>query len=345
MSSRIACRLLVSMLVLSHGSVAEADNATRDSNRTRAVELFGKGNAAFAAGDVEGAYRAYSEAWKLSQSYDIACNLARVEAELGQRVKAAEHLRYCLDNFSASSRPELREAERKFEALLATLQSELGRLTMFGLDDDVEVLVDGVVVGRAPFVSPVYVEPGTRVVETRQVGRTAAKFTVHVPAGEQRVLDIALARDDAEPAPATAPPAPTVEVSAPRPASALPWVLMGGAATTLVAASVGSYAILNAASHDRDADRLTGQALSDPNGAGCVGDSTLPVCADLAESVSRAQDSEKLARLAFTAAGVLGAATITTWLVWPTRETPRSEIALTASILPDGTRLSVAGRF
>jgi tetratricopeptide (TPR) repeat protein len=108
-------------------------------DRERATELFSQGNEAFRAGRIADARNRYLLAWRLMPSFDIACNLGRAEAELELWRQAASHLRYCLDHFAATSRPEYRKAESKFRELYGVVrQRETLSLARQGHCDEAE---------------------------------------------------------------------------------------------------------------------------------------------------------------------------------------------------------------
>jgi hypothetical protein len=338
-------RLVIAGLVLAFSVSAGAAWAepveVADDARSRALELFRQGNSAFADGDMPRAHAAYSAAWRLSQSYDIACNLARVEAELGRKPEAARHLRYCLNNFSASSRPELREAERKFRALMVALEGELGQLSISGLSDGAEAYLNGESVGRAPFTQTLFVEPGLHRVEVRR-GTVGDRFSIEIAGGETRELQVGVAPAYSERSLVT--DAAAVRLESQRLRGAKPWVLIGGAAATAAGIALGSYAVMSAVSQDNLSDRLIVRAIEELGPEGCQSTTRADVCMQLSASIERAESRESLARTSFIAAAVFGALTVTAWLAWPT-ESAEPRIGLVAVAAPSGAGLRLISRY
>src|SRR6187551_1245331 len=127
--------LLVPCLVLLTSVTAQATPALQGSARDQAIVHFHEGNEAFTRGDTHEAYKQYQTAWQLHQTFDIACNLGRAEAELGKLPQAAEHLAYCLDHFSSSPQDELRDARQRYAELFHTVRTQVSSLT-FDVDPD-----------------------------------------------------------------------------------------------------------------------------------------------------------------------------------------------------------------
>ena len=126
----------VAWVCLGHIDPAFAQSFT-PQDRARATELFKQGNEAFRTGDVADARHRYLLAWRLVPSFDIACNLGRAEAELELWPQAGSHLRYCLEHYAATNKPEYREAERKFRELYEVVQlREISSLARQGRCDE-----------------------------------------------------------------------------------------------------------------------------------------------------------------------------------------------------------------
>jgi hypothetical protein len=314
--------------------------------QTRALELFRAGNEAFASGRTHRAYAAYREAWSLSPSYDIACNLGRAEAELGKARDAAEHLDFCLSHFAASSQPEHREAESRFRELLARVRLLVGRVVLRVRPAGAEVLLDGITLGPSPLPRPLYVEPGPHSVEARLPGYGTMKRDFNAGRAEQRFVEIVLERARAAPVASRRSPHSTrstaPRASAPRPsaeASARIPLLIGGASLTLATLAASSYFAIRAHSSWLDADELRQDVAS----GGCSGP-RVSICERLRETNDDEARQRNLADVGFIAAAVIGSATVATWLLWPTSPTA-SVSRIGIQISSDTARLHLQQRF
>ena len=133
--------------------------------------LFQKGNTAYREKKWQEAYDAYTKAFALKQSYDIAGNLGDVELMLGKHRDAAEHLA-----FSLRSWPALRLEQKKRTAeRLAEAKKSIGALVISVDVNGAEISVNGKVVGKSPLPGPVFTEPGPVSVEARLDANTASR--------------------------------------------------------------------------------------------------------------------------------------------------------------------------
>lgn len=282
--------------------------------RARALELFQAGNRQFKNGELEAARSSYVEAWALSPSFDIACNLGRTEFELDLFQEAAEHLDYCVANFTASSRPEVREAEAKFNELFQKVRNNVGSFRVLVSPPSAEILVDHRIVGRAPLDREVFVEPGDHQIVARLEGYQTLKRTILVVAGAERELRLELERPhDGLTETATEQPEASAKdtrepASEPGTAgfSAKTPLVITGAVLSAAALGVGIGFTLHAASKGEDKDRLIQQAEDDPGKNQCEFQPSHPTCTQLRE----AADDETLARN-LSVAGYVGAAVLT----------------------------------
>ena len=280
--------------------------------RERATELFRRGNEEFARGRVHRALEAYRAAWLLAKSFDIACNLGRAEAELGMSRDAAEHLDHCLRNFPASGRAELREAETRFRELYERVRSLVAVVIPRIEPTGAALTLDGRAIGVSPLSGPLFVLPGSHRLDASLKGYVDASRVVEMRPGETYSVRLSLQRD----MPATAPPAP-VEGRKAEPALQslkLPLVV-GGAGLALIGLGAATLFSVRAGERGDEAERLRGEL---GGGASTCSDPMPPsACAELVDATDSEQANRKLATAGFVVGGVMAAATLSMWLLWP----------------------------
>jgi hypothetical protein len=162
--------------VLAASGRASADDAMADTAR----ELFMKGARAAEQQKWDQCRAALLAALAVKPHPQVAGNLGGCELKLKLYRDAAEHLAYSLRELKPDAPPErrvngeaaLREAQAKVEAIRLSVNVS-----------GAEVRVDGRVVGRAPFLDPVFVEPGAHTIEALQDGFPAVRVTVEAKAG------------------------------------------------------------------------------------------------------------------------------------------------------------------
>lgn len=163
--------------------------AARSDLSAQVKQLFDAGKAAAKKLDWEKARTFFLSAWRIQEHPLVALHLGRAELNLGRMRDAAEHLSYFL-----RESPNVDAAERReIEPMLARARARVGAVRIAVSPPGAEVLVDGVVIGKAPLSGLVFVEPGARKIAARAEGYVAAERAVTLmPGGEARV-DLALA--------------------------------------------------------------------------------------------------------------------------------------------------------
>jgi uncharacterized membrane protein len=187
--SLLALLAVVLVLISPHREVYSQPATVGDSAQ-KADQLFQKSRVLYTSGKMREAREALLSAWALKKSYDIAANLGTVELELGLYRDAAEHMGYSLRTFPPTGKKK-HLAETKQQ--LAEARAQVGTLGITVSVEGAEVFVDGKLVGLAPLVDAVYVEPGARTVEASARGYTAGKVVVQVAKGGTEVVNLALA--------------------------------------------------------------------------------------------------------------------------------------------------------
>jgi hypothetical protein len=321
----------------------------RGEGADRADELFREGNQAFAAGDARTANEAYRGAWSLRKSFDIACNLGRTEAELQLSRDAAEHLDYCLKTYPASSRDDLREANKRFRELFAEVRARVAAIRIETRPPGAEIAVDGASYGTTPLGRDVFVDPGQHRVRAELQGFDGDERTIEVAAGASLTVSFLLGRSEAASASAPAPAAASV---APQPSSAerrtadlRTTVVISGAALSLIGLGVGTGFHLDARGTSDRIGRI-GRALSlGPGRAACSESAPPPDCQNLRDEVEHEKGARRGAELAFTASALVGLATVAAWLVIPDERGEGASARVLPVTTPSFAGLAVTGRY
>lgn len=340
MLSKNLCRFAVALSMVALPSLAAAQPVGEDVRAAR--KRFQEGVAAWDAGKFEAARVAFQQAYALKLLPPVLRNLGEAELKTGHYVEAARHLSSFLRDEKAGS-PKERQAA---SASLATAEAKVARLELDVTVAEAEVTVDGDPVGRTPLPrEPWYVAPGDHMVRAHKDGYTDATSVVSTEAGQLTRVSLTLVAADAAPssapapapatasaaAPASAPePAPVPALAAPPPSDApapleahatstRTVVLVAGAALTVVAAGTGVVFAMKASSADGDASDLRARSIAAYGVAGCgtPAGAASATCADLKSALDRRSSDRTVETAAFVSAGVLGAATIATYFLWP----------------------------
>jgi hypothetical protein len=121
-------------------------------------------------------------------------------------------------------------------------------------------------------------------------------------------------------------------------------VMVGGVAVSVAGLATGiGFTIAESAAADRieRAQKIVdATAPEDPENA-CE-DNPLPECSELRDALDDQKRASRFATIGFVAAGVGAAATLATWVLWPSS---RDRVSASVSPSPGGATLSLAGRF
>jgi hypothetical protein len=281
-----------------------------------------QGIAAYRKKNFEGARSAFANAWEIERHADIAAALAEVEMQLGRYREAAEHWEYNLAHGG-----DVNEAS----AQLAECRKHIARVRIEVDPPSAEVLVDGVAVPRAAYEKGIWLDPGDHRLVAREGSRSSPELKLYVSAAEERSSRLSVPPPAPVPPPAVqsvAPPSPPVQ-----PAShdgggleTRTVVVIGGAVLTAAAVGLGVYGELKAQAADTRRVQLLGEAqasLPDPVPGNQVcyqrpGGPDIPKqCSEISSKVDEAIEFQRLRNASFIAGGVLGVATVTTFLLWP----------------------------
>lgn len=302
------------------------------SARERAQELFQKGNETFAEGNTFEAYDAYVRAFSLSPSFDIACNLGRSEVEMGKLREGAGHLRYCLKNFSASSRAELRQAQARFGDLLSKVKAQVLEVDFDVSPPGASVSVNGELLGKAPFLDTVFLLPGKVTLVVSKPGYQAESFSLIAQAGsrQQMKVQLPIAASQSERSSPVVPRTqtnPGTQRSAGTEASAefpparsssqlRTGLLIGGAAATVVTLGVGTYFAVQSGDQHAAFRAQRSRIQQELGSEGCLGTTPLPECQELNQLRTTAAEKDRVSLVALAGASGFGLATTALWLLW-----------------------------
>lgn len=242
----VAGVLLLSVSLAGRGARADEPAALFDGGAdllSQARSLWREGTDAYRKGQHDRARLLYLSALRAQKHFQIAGSLGHVEFALGRYRDAAEHVSFYLretrDLPGASPRDRA-----MLEQDLAAAQARIGVVIVSVEPKGAEVFVDGTSVGRAPLADPVFVDPGRHVIEARLEGYQSTADARDVTPGSRAELALRLPRAVAAPRP----PPMALRPVAERPAMPIAPVrgtlkdpvVIGGAAVTVVGASVGA---------------------------------------------------------------------------------------------------------
>ena len=181
---------------------------------------------------------AFTKAWALSKSFDVAGKLGETKLEMGKYREAAEYMSFALRNALPSTRAKHRE---RLKNALDRAKEKLATVKLSASVAEAKLSIDGVAIDPIFLGPEIFVDPGKRTFEATASGFAAGKQAVETKAGEIYVVTLMLepvSKDPVVIAPA--------EQSTPWPAAALGGAgalgIVGGAVLIGVAESRKSEA-------------------------------------------------------------------------------------------------------
>jgi hypothetical protein len=352
------------LVVLCYGSPLLAQPAPTPEEVQQAQARWAEGKASFDAGNYEAARVAFKQAFILFQHPFFLQNLGEAELRCGRTVEAARHLSQFIRT-ATSATPAQREAAKRS---LKKASEKLGSVIVETNSDEAEVRVDDEVIGRSPLGSMQwFVEPGAHVVSARKEGYLDGSEKVDIPTGPSKSVFVKLQRvTGGAPSEAPQPKSVAAESDKPPPVPTAPdstagsasvstttiaprtVVLIGEAALTVTAISLSLIYNSKAANDISQRNSVRDQFV--PLGGlfkdTCVNPTAKagPPCLALASSESQITKDMNY-RLAFgVAGGVLAAATVATYFLWPATPAQRP-IALSFDVGRGHGAVWLDGRF
>jgi hypothetical protein len=212
----------------------------------------------------------------------------------------------------------VRERERA-KVLLDEALTKVATIKLKVAKAGADVLVNGVMIGRTPLLDPIFVEPGSCVVEARLEGYDAVKRSLTVAAGATQDLDIAFQKTAAatEPSVAQGPASPVVAPDHDGPDTRL---LLAGGITAGVAVGAGLvFTILASGNASTASEKLTALEAKGGDNA-CLVKSLASACEELHGLRQNAATFGNVAVWSFIGAGVAGTGTLIYALATPRRQ-------------------------
>lgn len=190
---------LIGVFELVTPEVAIAQPAQSTGAEKTADEYALEGRELASRDDMQGAYRAYIEAWKRKKSYDVAGNLGVAELRLGKARDAAEHLTFCEQNFPVMKDAEQTKKLETLRGLFREARAQVGGARIRVTTDDgrsaegASVFVDGRRVGQADagggveqplgITGEVFVDAGSRRFAASLPGCQEGQAVLGIPKG------------------------------------------------------------------------------------------------------------------------------------------------------------------
>lgn len=297
--------------------------AAQESSSATPDELIRQGIEAYKKKDYPSAKSALSEALRHDLVGSVAAMLADVEMRLKQYRDAAEHWTMYLNGLSSDQEGERADVKAQLEICLKHVGSAKVTVT----PADASVTVDGQPAKLRPTGGELWLEPGMHTIEAKSKGGTAAQTLVEIRAGSR--LDVAMKAPEPPPAPVVPVASPQPQILAPPPPESKgvetkTLVLIGGGILTLAGATVsGVYWYKNSEAYDEVQslrEQVDGET-KDPRlielGSACVSSSPPKSCAALKAKNDEVSRTSSISNYALVATGVVGVATIATYLLWP----------------------------
>lgn len=285
----------------------------------KARELYEDGLVSYKKSKWLEARASFLAAWSLNKHWQIAGNLADCEFELGKYRDAAEHAAYYLHNSPT-------DRHRRAEELLNKVKMKIAVLTVTVDLPGADVLVDDVLMGRAPLPAPLFLEPGARKVTARLAGRPDVIKTITAAGGASELVNLSFP-----------PELPAVPIPDRGRNKA---IVVSGAAVAGVALGAGVVLTILSAGKASDADAQLAALTSSGTHGLCL---THASECDSIDSARRARDSlAKGAMASFIGAGAVGLATLGYVLLTP-KESRSTGIKVIPSMAAGYGGLSIAG--
>jgi hypothetical protein len=350
----LALALLMAATAASPGALAQTEQATKE-----AESRFKEGLGRHDAGDEEGARLSFLQAYSVLKRPNILFNLARAEQLTGHLVEALQHYKLFVADSTVTG-ADRDTAKRR----IVELTPLVGHVT---LDAPVgaDLWIDGQMLpSKAPLTEPADVAPGTHSVQVR-LGEQTKTVSVSCAAGQTVTAKIDIAQSGA---PLVVVPIPAVGPATPHPpagpektlppdekekpnARVITTVVLSVGAVAFLAAGIGLEVVsANQLSNEQsDLTAFKNQGLN-PSSA-CSVTPARQGCSTLNDAAQAHATDGNAAVGTLATAGVLGAAAVLTWSLWPKKKEHDDRAAkaertrFVPLVSPRMTGLGVVGAF
>ena len=280
-----------------------------------AQQLFADGQAATKLNQWDKARTLFQGAWRIQQHWKIAASLGRAELKVGRMRDAAEHLAFALREVPANTLTPV--DQKPMDEMLAQARAKVGAVKVSGAPDGAEVMVDGVVVGKAPLKGELFLEPGKHRVGGRREGYVDGEGSVVAVAGNEAGVDLGMVK--VPEAKAVGAGAPVAEGAVPPAAGPNKGLVIAGAALAAVGLGMGIGFMVKSSAKADERDRLIASASKR--------DMCVPLARTCHPAVGDADaayvSNSRVSTASYVAAGIIGAATLT-YALFP-RSSKKSE--------------------
>lgn len=310
------------------------------------------------ARDFEGARVAFTQAYAVLHKPDILWNLALSEEKSGHLVEALAHFQL-LDRDLPSS-ADHKPAQKHAEDLLA----ETGHVDVTAPGGTM-VSIDGGPEKTCPLEKAFDVMPGHHVVNARIAGAPAKSIELDATAGHVVKADFGtdLPAPPAPPAPGGAtpqigdqgtpvppPPAPdTATSSGGIPTAKLVTVIAVGGAAVLSAGLAAGFGV--ASTNAANTANTDGKNIGGSSSA-CTNTVNASTCSNIASQRSTQSTDHGISTALWVTAGVLAAADVAVWFLWPRSSPsasastpPAARVQIVPGFGPGGAGLAAVGSF
>jgi hypothetical protein len=317
---------IVAMLAGMMLAPAMALGAPTSKEGVEEAELVRRGTEAFVHQDYEAARAQFARAYQLAAKPKTLLQLGLAELHSDHPVEAVAHLREYLTHTEQPA-DKLEAVRTKW---LPRAEARTARLDIVA-PAGAEVSIDGVLQGQAPLPSIVVCE-GAHDVSARQ---GALEQTQHVSAHGGELVDVSIELTGPSPTDAAPSPSAANAASTPGPAPEPPpptssnakWITVlatGGGAVVAAGIGIGFALASQQSSKDLQATRSLIDVASNPsqpawNGNECYApsSSTASLCSRLDGQSASQNRLATASNWAYGIAGVLGAASVASFLLWP----------------------------
>jgi hypothetical protein len=325
-----------------------AASAEDEAHSATARELFEKGVEAFRKGRWDQCRALFLAAWSIKPHRQIAGNLASCEVRLGLYRDAAEHLSFVAQAGGAPGGSALTSEQ---ERLLAQAMAKVGTIAVVAPAGAI-VLVDGKPAGQAPLAGPIFVEPGSHVLEARSERGANARSEIVVGAGEKREVKLNPAKEAEPPPPAPPPPQqPPPQPPPPQPPSAADvrlrnGLVIGGLALGGTALITGVVLTVVSNGASSDAEEQLAAITRDGGEGACLSAAYKARCDALDDAYVEEGTTRNLAIASFVTAGVGLGGALAAYMLWPRPpEEPKRSVRVVPAITPWGGGVAMRGTF
>ena len=339
--------LLATAIPLSATAAESATSAPRSAEYRRGLD-------AIYAKEWNKAYEIFQNLWTHSKGLDpesdVLINLGQAELMIGKYRDSAEHLSIGI----LLTSPQDADVKERAGKGLARAKKKIGTLAIVA-PEGTELAVNGKVIGTAPTVTEVFVDPGSVTVRGKHPTQGVAESKLEMKAADERRIELkpqpepssttaaplkppysssALEQGKAQP-PTSAPiqfnPPPPVEKKTGMETKTI--VLIAGSVVTLAAAGTATYFGFKARSARSDTESMVGKAEDQFGSQRCSSPEALGsrLCADID---ARSKDRTDAAAIYNVMLPVAGAAALATGLLYILIPSRKATTAHSFSLVP-----------